>query len=243
MYRGVGHEHPRTTDAVHATRGLVLAQPDGGLVDAVYHANSGGHTENNENVWPGSPDPVLRGRLDGEGRMMAAFRGGINEDNIHRWLKTRPDSWSARSGVNRDKLRWTVRRSAATISLKLRHLRLGRVTSIRVLSRGRSGRASLIELKGSRGKGRIRGELSIRRALGNLRSSMFVVRPIQGASGQVTSFEFMGGGWPWSRDVSVGGHWHGQRRQVFSQDPRPLLFGQQGSSRLLSAWSRCPNIG
>ncbi|MBW2735203.1 MAG: hypothetical protein JRH20_22705, partial [Deltaproteobacteria bacterium] len=27
MYRGVGHEHPRTTDAVHATRGLVLAQP------------------------------------------------------------------------------------------------------------------------------------------------------------------------------------------------------------------------
>lgn len=195
MYRGAGHEHPRTTDAVHATRGLVLAHPHGGLVDAVYHANSGGHTENNENVWPGAPDAALRGKLDGEGRMMASFRGGIGEHNIHRWLTTRPDSWSARSGVNRDKLRWKAQRSAATLSLKLRHLGVGRVHAIKVLSRGRSGRAHLVELVGSRGKGRIRGELNIRRALGNLRSSMFVVKALKDARGQVTAFDFLGGGW------------------------------------------------
>ena len=62
--------------------GLLLNERGQGLVDAVYHANSGGHTEHNENVWPGAPDSVLRGKLDGEGRMMASFRGGIGEHNI-----------------------------------------------------------------------------------------------------------------------------------------------------------------
>ncbi len=195
VYRGAGHEHPRTTDAVVATRGLVLAHKGGGLVDAVYHAVSGGFTENNEHVWPGAPDPVLRGKLDGDGAKMNAFRGGITEQNIHRWLAFRPRSWTARSGLNSTKVRWRVTRSAALISSKVKHLGVGPVTAIKVLSRGRSGRANLVEVRGALGRGKLRGELTIRRAFGNLRSSMFIVETVRGASGAVTSFRFTGGGW------------------------------------------------
>lgn len=195
VYRGAGHEHPRTTDAVVATRGLVLAHKGGGLVDAVYHAVSGGFTENNEHVWPGSPDPVLRGKLDGQGPKMNSFRGGIGEHNIRRWLAFRPPSWTARSGLNSNKVRWRVTRSAALISAKVKHLNIGPVTAIKVLSRGRSGRANLVEVGGALGKGRLRGELTIRRAFGNLRSSMFIVEPVRGANGAVRSFRFTGGGW------------------------------------------------
>ncbi|MCK5800967.1 MAG: SpoIID/LytB domain-containing protein [Deltaproteobacteria bacterium] len=195
VYRGAGYEQARTTKAVTTTRGLILARKDGGLVDAVYHAVSGGFTEDNEKVWPGSPDPVLRGKLDGPGADMRAYRGGITEQNIARWLAFRPQTWSARSGMNRTKVRWRVRRSSASISAKLKHLGMGPVVAIKVLSRGRSGRARLVEVRGALGKGRVRGELAIRRAFGNLRSSMFIVSPVRGASGAVVAFEFTGGGW------------------------------------------------
>ncbi|MBI3968751.1 MAG: SpoIID/LytB domain-containing protein [Chloroflexi bacterium] len=49
-----------TTDvAVAATRGQV-AQVNGRIIQALFFADSGGATENNENVWGGSPVPYLR---------------------------------------------------------------------------------------------------------------------------------------------------------------------------------------
>jgi len=54
VYLGAGHETARTTAAVAATRGEVLFTADGkDLADTVYSANCGGHTEHNENAWPG----------------------------------------------------------------------------------------------------------------------------------------------------------------------------------------------
>ncbi|MCB9557132.1 MAG: SpoIID/LytB domain-containing protein [Deltaproteobacteria bacterium] len=193
VYRGAGFEHPRTSRAIRETRGQVLMREGDSnrLVDAVYHANSGGHTENNENVWPGSADPVLRGKLDSPNRQaLAKFANGINESNIHDWLAARPDTWTARSSVNRDKFRWQARRSQQQLS----SLGVGKVREIRVLSRGVSGRVKSLEISGSRGKRLLSGELRIRRALGNLRSSMFVVTA-QSTSSAPDAFYFHGGGW------------------------------------------------
>lgn len=197
VYRGAGHEHPRTTAAVKATKGLVLMREGRDeIVDAVYSAHSGGFTENNDNVWPGPPDPALRGKLDAPStRGLTAFSHGINEQNIERWLSTAPDTWSARAGVNRDKLRWNTRIPVADLARTLRHRKLGQITGIEVLERGRSGRAKLVRVRGSRGSNTIRGELTIRRAFGNLRSSMFVVRPVVDGQGRVSAFRFIGGGW------------------------------------------------
>jgi SpoIID/LytB domain protein len=68
--------------------------------------------------------------------------------------------------------------------------RVGKVTKIDVLSRGVSGRAMLIEVHGTQGRAKIEGELTIRRAFGGLRSSLFIVDVA--ADGALT---FRGGGY------------------------------------------------
>jgi stage II sporulation protein D len=58
VYKGLGAEAPSTLAAVNATRGQVLTY-GGQVIEAVFHASSGGQTENVENVWQ-RPVPYLR---------------------------------------------------------------------------------------------------------------------------------------------------------------------------------------
>ncbi|HEV2283762.1 MAG TPA: SpoIID/LytB domain-containing protein [bacterium] len=62
VYLGAAAEDPAATSAVDATRGLVVTY-DGRPIFAAYHSNSGGHTEDSENVW-GTLYPYLRGVPD-----------------------------------------------------------------------------------------------------------------------------------------------------------------------------------
>jgi stage II sporulation protein D len=62
VYTGVDGEFTTTQAAVQATRGQVLTYR-GTIVEAVFHAASGGHTENSENVW-NQAKPYLRGVPD-----------------------------------------------------------------------------------------------------------------------------------------------------------------------------------
>ena len=57
-YGGVNHEDPLTNKAVDETRGMIIAYK-GKPINAVYHSDSGGYTEDSENVW-GSFLPYLR---------------------------------------------------------------------------------------------------------------------------------------------------------------------------------------
>src|SRR5205085_1056958 len=95
VYSGAGKETPRTTAAVAATRGEVLFTTDGhDLVDTVYSASCGGHTENNENVWPDMPPyPTLRGRRDGNGGAGDPYAAGVNAENVARFIAEPPRSW------------------------------------------------------------------------------------------------------------------------------------------------------
>lgn len=49
--------------AVDSSKGEVITY-DGAPIQALYSSSSGGHTENNENVWGGTPLPYLRGVSD-----------------------------------------------------------------------------------------------------------------------------------------------------------------------------------
>jgi SpoIID/LytB domain protein len=197
VYRGAGHEHPRTTAAVKATKGKVLVKTDGRLVDTVYSASCGGHTENNDNTWPVEADLNLRGHLDSavDDPSVRAFKSGISERNLEAWLTQRPRAWCDHPRYNRDKFRWTKRLSVAEANRMVQGLGVGELRHIRVLSRGVSGRATLVELAGTAGRRAIRGELRIRRLFGNLRSSMFLVKELTSANGRPTAFVFQGGGW------------------------------------------------
>ncbi len=70
--------------AVDATAGKVITY-HGAPIDALYSSSSGGHTENNENVWGGSPVPYLRGVSD-----KADKAGGANPN--FKWSTTM--SWA-----------------------------------------------------------------------------------------------------------------------------------------------------
>lgn len=58
IYKGVSSESPATYNAVDGTAGQVLTYQNN-LILSVFHACSGGHTENVEDVW-GNPLPYLR---------------------------------------------------------------------------------------------------------------------------------------------------------------------------------------
>ncbi|HIK46100.1 MAG TPA: SpoIID/LytB domain-containing protein [Leptolyngbyaceae cyanobacterium M65_K2018_010] len=58
VYKGLASEAPSTVAAVNATRGQVLTY-GGRVIEAVFHASSGGRTENVEDVWQ-KPVPYLR---------------------------------------------------------------------------------------------------------------------------------------------------------------------------------------
>jgi stage II sporulation protein D len=62
VYLGVAAEDPAATAAVDATRDLIATYQERPIF-AAYHSNSGGHTEDSENVW-GTPYPYLRGVPD-----------------------------------------------------------------------------------------------------------------------------------------------------------------------------------
>jgi stage II sporulation protein D len=62
VYDGVKEEASSTIAAVEATKGQVLTY-GGRIIEAVFHASSGGCTENVENVWT-QPLPYLRGVPD-----------------------------------------------------------------------------------------------------------------------------------------------------------------------------------
>src|SRR5260370_19690631 len=64
VYRGISGETPTTNAAVDATRGVALFSPDGHLVNAVYSAVCGRHTETNEVLWGGLPDANTPGKPD-----------------------------------------------------------------------------------------------------------------------------------------------------------------------------------
>jgi len=181
VYLGAGHETPRTTAAVAATRGEVLFTADGSdLADTVYSANCGGHTENNENAWPDMPALAsLRGHRDAPapvGGKPDGYAAGVNTENVARFIDQPPAAYCGQAHLGAgDRFRWTVKRTAAELDKLLGRYRLGEIRAIEVPQRGVSGRALAVRVVGSARSETIRGELRIRQAFGGLRSSLFVV--------------------------------------------------------------------
>jgi len=62
VYKGLESEASSTQEAVQATAGQVMTY-DGKVILAVFHAASGGHTENVEDIWTDNA-PYLRGVVD-----------------------------------------------------------------------------------------------------------------------------------------------------------------------------------
>lgn len=191
-YGGLTRRAPATTAVVEATRGEVLM--DGTRpVDTVYSMNCGGHTENVENVWSLLAEPALRGKLDAvDGRQL--LPSPIGEDEIAKWVTTRPDV-SCSESSRPENFRWTKTYRADELNaLVASKIDVGTVLDVVPLDRGVSGRLKAVKVVGTRGEKIVRKELTIRSLFGGLFSAAFIVETERDASGKPVEFTFVGAG-------------------------------------------------
>lgn len=194
-YKGEVGEHPLTDAAVVATRGEVPFGRDGGpLVDAVYSAMCGGHTENNEAVWGGPANPSLRGVPDFDG-VPARWTHGVPPGDVGKFVAADLPSYCRISRFSRgDRYRWERRLTSAQVDDMTRDLAVGPVTELRVEERGASGRIVRLVIAGEARAALVRGELNIRRRFGTLNSAMVEITRVP-AKGKAQEWIFKGGGW------------------------------------------------
>jgi stage II sporulation protein D len=193
VYKGRSGESAATNAAVEATRGEALFSTEGRLVDSVYSAVCGGHTEDNEVVWGGVPDPSLRGRpdvIDPVERLPDPRR------ETARFL-TFDFPAACRRGhfAQPTKYRWERRFTAEQMDALVEPLGVGAVQHLQVLERGVSGRVRALLVSGVRGATELRGELVIRRRFGMLNSALFTLAEERDGRGAPSAFVFKGGGW------------------------------------------------
>jgi stage II sporulation protein D len=193
VYAGVKAENQRTSWAVRATRGEFLFR-GADLVDSVYSAMCGGHTEDNDVVWEHPSNPALRGTFD-----MApedAARWKLDGDHLHEWLAASPPAYCQTSSFSRKNLyRWVRRISAEQIDAMVAKVKpIGKVKSIQVVSRGVSGRVQVVRVEGASGELIVQREWPVRQLFGNLQSGMFEVTAEIDAQQVPAAFVFHGGG-------------------------------------------------
>ncbi len=187
VYRGINSENPRTTEAVLATAGEVGVY-DGEIIDAVFSANSGGHTEASKDVW-GGERPYLQGvstiaNSDYEFPLLPA--------ELRDFLITSPESYSGISPyASRNSYRWT--RELQLSNLKDRY-ELGKIKDIEITERTPSGYVRSLEIIGEDRRVDFSGD-RIRSRLGGLKSNNFIINKSFDADGNLIKAILYGAGW------------------------------------------------
>lgn len=111
------------------------------------------------------------------------------------YLDVRPAPNGAAADRSSPFTNWSTELSLGQVQARLGRYAggIGSLVDLRVVARGRSRRATDLEVVGSNGTGHVRGG-RIRSALG-LREQLFVIERKYGDSGRVTGFTFLGRGW------------------------------------------------
>lgn len=205
VYGGRSAEHPVSTAAVDATRGLV-ARHGGKLILARYSSTSGGHTANNEESFAENPIPYLRGVPD-----MPATAGPTYVASLEAF-KSAPYITDFRKpptpfDLDRPRYhRWMVEWSPAELTSMIStfaNRNVGLVRDLRVAQRGPSGRIITLEFVTDSGAvtasmGTIRAALKYVNPAGtfvNLPSTLFFIEPVTRDGVAVPgSFRVFGGG-------------------------------------------------
>ncbi|MEM6991904.1 MAG: stage II sporulation protein SpoIID, partial [Myxococcota bacterium] len=122
---------------------------------------------------------------------------GIGPADVAAWVGTAHRTYSTpTTEAGKDAYRWTAAIDPSGVAGAPGVPRaLGTLRGLEVLTRGRSGRATAVRLTGAKKTIKVEGELKIRRALGGLKSSMFVVERDRDRYGRIV--------------LRGGGHGHG----------------------------------
>ncbi|MBD2113566.1 MULTISPECIES: SpoIID/LytB domain-containing protein [Cyanophyceae] len=210
VYRGLTGTAPVADQAIQATQGQVLTYQNE-LVDALYSSTTGGITAAFSDVWDGPDRPYLRPVVDTVNglwdinqyplsseeaiRAFMAIDKGFNEDTweLFRWRNESP-----LAEITQDLRTYLGRRQHPMAGLT-------QVRSVRVSERADSGRVQAIDIETDLGVVQLKKD-EIVRVLTAPRSLLFYVEPMYQApaasgtpaapaSGQITGYRFVGGGW------------------------------------------------
>jgi SpoIID/LytB domain protein len=208
VYSGIDKETESTTEAVTATKGLVM-KADGLIIAANYAGVCGGHTENNENVWSGLPKSYLRGIFDGNGRPDLLGNALQDENTLYRWLTTKPgvycnttpDDIPSALEYTKKYFRWEVNYTRQELQELIRKRTgedFGELKDLVPLERGASGRLVRLRIVGAKKAFEIGRELAIRQALAEktLWSACIAIEKSGRArNGLPAKFKILGAGW------------------------------------------------
>jgi len=175
------------------TRGFLLQSADGGIVDAVYAANCGGHGESNHLVWTSPPDPILAGVWD---LATPPDLDLTREKDLTTFIRNPPLCYCSDTTVEGgDKFRWKKSVSGADWQGVVERAGVGRIRDVGEFVRGVAGRLYRLTIIGEKGPRSVMKELPIRKLFGGLRSACFIATFTKDASGFITGAEFEGAGW------------------------------------------------
>lgn len=148
VYRGLGQEHPRTTEAILQTRNLWLAsgnQP----IQATFHACCGGHGSALESAWGGSPRPYLRGRFDQP--VDQASPSLKDEAEFRQWLDSSAPAYCSQAGRFRwrESYSWSEFEEKLKLALKVQGKgTLEQLEGLEITRRDAGGRVLELSLRG-----------------------------------------------------------------------------------------------
>lgn len=176
VYGGHRAEDARTDRAIADSEGQVL-MAGGQVVHALFSADCGGRSENNDVPWPQRPEPTLRSAADcGHGPAASSWQ---RAEALTAYLRAvrgcrgGPGA-QATQEAHRPWHKAVSRRQLAALWAPHQG-RLGPLVDVLPGPRGPGGRLLQLTLKGTGGDHTIHRELPIRQALGGLPSAAFVI--------------------------------------------------------------------
>ncbi len=197
VYKGLSGADSRTDKAIEKTKGIILFS-EGRLVQSYYSAHCGGVSAGRHETWGLSEKSYLVSQVDakGEGR-----HGFTNEEEFMKWWQSEPSGYCGHAPkghkdfASTSHARWSIRQTASYIekNLKKAGILVGKLEKIEILERGESYRVTKIRVSGKEGSREIEHELEIRKALGGLKSALFVMVP-ETSGDQLSAVTFYGAG-------------------------------------------------
>ena len=175
VYTGISKIHERANRAVDETRGLILTTHNGKPIQALFHSVCGGHLESNDIIWRGKKLSYLPSKPD-KLSGLEKYKDLSNERLFKKWIDTRPNAYcnladkKVNKALNYAKkyYRWTkkyTRKKLEKIIKKKTGKNIGSLKDIKVVKRGKSGKAISVKVIGTKSTITINKELNIRKTL------------------------------------------------------------------------------
>ncbi len=193
VYKGIQRVDAAIAASIKNTRGLILENHEGGILDAVYSANCGGHSSANDKIWVSNPDKHLQGVWDLKQPLTLDL---TDHKQAAEFILNPPVAWCSIAGAEgANKFRWQKTLNQADWKKVEDTAEVGRIRSIDEFIREVSGRIISIKITGSEAEKTVLRELTIRKLFGMLRSSNFIVDWKHDKDGYIVGANFTGAGW------------------------------------------------